>query len=457
MSNQADRFLWGTATAALQIEGASHDDGRGDSSWDVFARQEGNTYRGDTADIACDHYHRWEQDLELLNALGVGAYRFSVSWPRVMPSGRGVVNGPGLDFYDRLVDGLCARGIVPMVTLMHSDLPQALELAGGWAKRETALAFAEYASVVHRRLADRVDLWLTVNEPWVMAWQGYGYGRHAPGLQDPRQAVAALHHMLLGHGLAVRAMRADGSESSFGVAANVNPVRPISQRSADVAAARRWDGHVHRSVLDPLFGRPLSDDLVSHYRAVSDFEHVRPGDAETIAGSSDFLGINYYRPEYVGAGGDAGDRVTKTELIVPEGVATTGMGWPIDPAGLTETLQRIHAECPGVPLFVTENGTACYDYPDPSGLINDVERVDFLRSHVAAALAAREHGVDLRGYFAWSLLDNFEWAEGYAQRFGLTYVDFRTQARLPKRSFHWYRDEIARRSVRTGSAAAASP
>ena len=437
-------FLWGAATAAYQVEGAVREDGRGPSIWDSFSHAPGRVFHGDTGDIACDHYHRLDEDLDIMADLGLKAYRFSVAWPRVQPEGSGPANRKGLDFYRRLVEGLRARSIEPVLTLYHWDLPQALEDRGGWTSRETSSRFAEYAGIVHEALGGDVRFWITLNEPWVSAWLGYGAGVHAPGSADPAKALSATHHLLLGHGLAVEAMRASGGENELGITLNLSPVRPAkAERPADVGAARRVDGHANRLYLDPLFRGSYPQDLLDEYRPDADLTFVRDEDMEKISAPLDFVGVNYYMRHTVreAEGPRAGSIVfpgIRARTVKPHGAGTTAMGWPIEPDGLTEILVRLKEEYTGLPIYVTESGAAFHDYVDPEGGVDDEERISYLDSHFRAARAAIERGVDLRGYFVWSLLDNFEWAEGYSKRFGLVHVDYATQRRTPKASARWY-------------------
>ncbi|MFI5889803.1 GH1 family beta-glucosidase [Actinoplanes sp. NPDC051513] len=433
-----DGFLWGAATAAYQIEGAVHEDGRGVSIWDTFARTPGAVLRGDTGDIACDHYHRWPADLDLLKELGVGAYRFSVAWPRVMPSGDGAVNKAGLDFYDRLTDGLLERGITPMATLYHWDLPQALQDRGGWADRDTADHFAGYAEVVAERLGDRVPYWLTLNELYCSAFVGHLDGKHAPGLRDEKVAVTALHHLLLAHGKAVSALRASGTTGRIGITCNLTSVRPFTSDPADVAAARRLDLHENRMFLDPLFRGAYPPDAAGHYGAVTDFGFVHDGDLEAIAQPLDYFGINYYERHAVRA--DPADPVRGWQRVPPARPTVTGIG--IDPVGLREILERVNREYTPLPLVVTETGLALHDYVAPDGTVADDERIAFFDGHIRAAHEALENGVPLFGFFPWSFMDNFEWQSGYGVRYGVYYVDYATQERRPKASAEWYRSVI---------------
>jgi beta-glucosidase len=458
MARFPEGFLWGTATASYQVEGAVDEDGRGPSIWDTFSRTPGKVYRGDTGDIACDQYHRLEEDLDLMVDIGVRAYRFSVAWPRIQPEGSGPTNQKGLDHYRRLVDGLRSRSIEPMLTIYHWDLPQALEDRGGWTSRETSGRFAEYAGIVYEALADSVRFWITLNEPWVSAWMGYGIGRHAPGIEDVSKALAATHHLLLGHGLALESLRSLGSENNqLGITLNLSDVRPATEDAADVEAARRVDGNANRLYLDPLLRGSYPEDMLEHYRSESDFAFVREGDLEKISQPLDFLGVNYYFRNTVVDGQRRSELATAMRFadlnaatVLPEGVEITAMGWPVEADGLTELLLRLHREYTRLPIYITENGRAVYDYVDPEGGVDDEERVAFLDAHFRAAHAAIEQGVDLRGYMVWSLLDNFEWAEGYSKRFGIVFVDYGTQRRIPKMSARWYTEVIGRNGLPEG-------
>ena len=447
-----DDFLWGTATAAYQVEGAVEEDGRGASIWDTFSHTPGKVVHGDTGDIACDQYHRLGEDLDLMSSIGIKAYRFSVAWPRIQPEGSGQANKKGLDYYRMLVDGLRDRGIEPMLTLYHWDLPQALEDRGGWTSRETSERFAEYAGIVYEEFADSVKYWITLNEPWVSAWLGYGAGVHAPGVKDTGKALSATHHLLLGHGLALQEMRSLGREDNqLGVTLNLSPTRPATDEKADVEASRRVDGNANRIFLDPLFRGEYPEDVLDYYSSDNDFSFVRDGDLEVVSAPLDFLGVNYYmRHTVVDDRGDSDPKIAmrfedlEAATVLPPGAETTAMGWPVEPNGLTEILVRLHEEYTQLPLYVTENGVAVHDYVDPEGNVDDEERVAFLDAHFRAVHDAMEQGVDLRGYMAWSLLDNFEWAEGYSKRFGIVYVDYGTQRRIPKASARWYADVIRR-------------
>jgi beta-glucosidase len=413
-------FTWGAATASYQIEGAFDADGKGESIWDRFSHTPGRVVGGDTGDVACDHYHRYREDVAILAELGLNAYRFSVSWPRVLPSGTGRVNAKGLDFYERLVDELLSHGIAPHVTLYHWDLPQPLEDAGGWPVRETANAFAEYAGVVAGRLGDRVKQIATLNEPFVAAYQGYRTGVHAPGRSDPAGALAAAHHLLVAHGLALGAIRAAAPRVAAGIVLNLDALHPASGHLLDLEATVVAHDQVNRWFLDPIAGRGYPEDGARAWGWTR--AEVAAGDMQLIAAPIDFLGVNYYSHRYV-----------RSPLLPPlepgpgAGDERTGLGWAVYPAGLTEVLQFVASRTGALPLYITENGAA-YE-ADPAHPTADPDRVRFLRHHLEAALDAIESGVPLRGYFAWSLLDNFEWALGYGPRFGLVHVDYRTLER----------------------------
>jgi beta-glucosidase len=456
-------FLWGVATAAYQIEGAAAEGGRGRSIWDTFSHTPGLVRGGDTGDVACDHYHRFRDDVRLMAELGVRAYRFSVAWPRVQPTGRGPVNQTGLDFYRRLVDELLAHDIQPWLTLYHWDLPQPLEDLGGWPVRDTAARFGEYAQLMHGALGDRVWHWTTLNEPWCSAFLGYGSGAHAPGRKEAPAAIRAAHHLMLGHGLAVQAIRAGTAGSSqadaeVGVTVNLYAVSPESNSAADTDAARRIDGLANRFFLDPLLLGHYPGDVVDDLRAVTDFGHVRDGDLATIATPLSMLGINYYSRYVVAGSDDSGSEPgarpaywrrssdwpgSEHVRFGNRGLPVTAMNWEIDAPGLVEVLCRVATDYPELPIYITENGAAFADEVSAEGTVHDPDRVAYLSEHVAACRRARQLGVPLQGYFAWSLLDNFEWAWGYSRRFGLVYVDYPTQRRIPKTSAHWFRELIA--------------
>lgn len=440
-----EHFTWGAATAAYQIEGAWDEDGKGPSIWDVFCRVPGAIQDGDTGDVACDHYHRWREDVALMRELGLRAYRFSVSWPRVLPEGKGKVNRPGLDFYDRLVDALLAAEIQPFVTLYHWDLPQALQEEGGWPVRDTARRFADFADVVSRRLGDRVRHWITLNEPWVVAYAGYGNGYHAPGIRNPLAAVQATHHLLLAHGLAVPVLRENGDTATrVGITLNLSPVHSASDRPADEEAARRYDGFLNRWFLDPLFRRRYPEDMLEMLGSVLPDGYEE--DLETIAVPMDFLGVNNYTRTVIAD--DPDSVVVETREVKPTGRPYTEMGWEVYPEGLYEILTRVHRDYAPPCIYVTENGAAFADRVDADGRVHDAQRMDFLREYIVQAHRALEEGVPLAGYFVWTLLDNFEWAYGYSKRFGIVYVDFATQERIVKDSGIWYRGVIAENGVR---------
>ncbi|GAA4928486.1 GH1 family beta-glucosidase [Actinoplanes utahensis] len=432
-------FTWGVATSAYQIEGAAAEDGRTPSIWDTFSRE----VVGETGDVACDHYHRMPEDVRLIKKLGVGAYRFSTSWTRVQPNGRGPGNPAGLAFYDRLVDELLANGIEPWLTLYHWDLPQELEDAGGWTARDTAYRFADYSALVFDRLQDRVRNWGTVNEPWCVAYLGYEHGVFAPGRRDPAAAVAATHHLLLAHGLAARLVKTPGN--SVSIPLNIGTATPASDDPLDVAAAWRADGNVARIFLDPIRHGRYPADVVEDLAARGHRLPVRPGDMEIIAAPIDMLGVNFYfGQDFAGRDLDGNTVDAAGRPVVREikpDVPQTDLGWPITPDRFTTLLLRLHRDY-GYPLVVTENGAVFEDHPDAGGFVEDTERTAYLAAHIDAVGAARALGADVRGYFAWSLMDNFEWAEGYAKRFGLVHVDYRTQRRTPKRSALWFADRL---------------
>ncbi len=447
-----DGFSWGAATAAFQIEGATAEDGRTDSIWDVFCREPGRVLGGDTGDVACDHYHRVPEDVALLAELGLDTYRFSTAWPRIRPDG-GAVNQKGLDFYSRLVDELLGKGIRQWLTLYHWDLPQALEDQGGWTNRDTAYRFADYAQTVHDALGDRVPTWTTLNEPWCSSLLAYGAGGHAPGRTDPRAAVAALHHLLLGHGLAVQVLRDGGvgtaggstgtSTGSVGITLNLSPVDPADPSSeADREVARRVDGLQNRVFLDPVLRGRYPDDVWADLTPYGLPDLVQDGDLDTIGAPIDVLGVNYYYTLTMRADSEPHLPTTwigaENAVDTPEGLPTTEMGWEIEPSGLHTMLVRLHKEYPGTPVVVTENGAAFDDRVASDGAVHDEDRRAFLEGHLRACHQAITDGVDLRGYLAWSLMDNFEWAFGYSKRFGIVRVDYDTQQRTVKDSARWY-------------------
>ncbi|MFF1318284.1 GH1 family beta-glucosidase [Streptomyces chartreusis] len=457
-------FLWGSATASYQIEGAAAEDGRTPSIWDTYARTPGRVRNGDTGDIATDHYHRWREDVALMADLGLGAYRFSLAWPRIQPTGRGPAVQKGLDFYRRLVDELLAKGIKPVATLYHWDLPQELEDGGGWPERVTAERFAEYAALAADALGDRVTTWTTLNEPWCSAFLGYGSGVHAPGRTDPVAALRAAHHLNLAHGMAVEALRdrlPTGGQCS--VTLNIHHVRPLTDDPADADAVRRIDALANRVFTGPMLQGEYPEDLLKDTATLTDWNFVRDGDLRQISQPLDFLGVNYYTPTLVSEAGSTGSHTSdghgnsshspwpaadKVAFHQPPG-DTTAMGWAVDPTGLYDLLRRLASDFPRLPLVITENGAAFDDYAGPDGQVNDPGRIAYLRGHLAAVHQAIADGADVRGYFLWSLLDNFEWAHGYSKRFGTVYVDYPTGTRIPKASARWY-SEVARTGVLPG-------
>jgi len=445
-------FELGVATASYQIEGAVREGGRGPSIWDTFSHTPGRVHDGDTGDTACDHYHRYAEDVSLMGDLGVDSYRFSVAWPRIQPEGRGAANPAGLAFYDRLVDSLLERGIAPAVTLYHWDLPQALEDAGGWRNRDTAQRFAEYAALVHDHLGGRVQRWITLNEPWCSSFLGYATGRHAPGAREGEGALAAAHHLLLGHGLAVAALRADAQEGQqLGITLNLQSVSPATSSAQDVAASERALLRANLLFTDPVLEGRYPELARAVYAPLTDFGFLRDGDLATIAAPLDFLGVNYYFPSRVQeapyAQADPALRTADdlgTQDVISPDQELTMMGWPVEAAGLTRLLVWLRDTYPTLPpIYITENGRACGDVVDADGQVDDPDRVRYLDDHLRAVADAVEAGVDVRGYYCWSMMDNFEWAEGYAMRFGLVHVDYATQKRTPKASFGWFRSLIA--------------
>ncbi len=429
-------FRFGASTASYQIEGAAAEDGKGPSIWDTFSHQPGTIVDGSNGDVACDHYHRLDEDLDLMARLGLGGYRFSISWPRVQPEGSGPANSRGLDFYERLVDGLLTRGIQPMATLYHWDLPQALEDEGGWLNRDTVDRFAEYAGLVAERLADRVEHWIPVNEPNVVTMLGYGVGTHAPGRALLFDGLPAAHHLLLGHGRAAIALRAAGA-GSVGCANNHAPMWPASDDEADVGASKLFDALWNGMFAEPmLFGR-YPHDLLPLLDPV-----IQAGDMATIRQPLDFYGVNYYNPIRIAAAEE--DSPVPFEQLSIVGYPTTDFGRPVVPDSLREWLITLRARYRAAlpPIIITESGCSYATGPDADGVVDDQDRIDYLDAHLRAVAVAVRAGVDVRGYYTWSLMDNFEWAEGYTQRFGLVYVDYETQARIPKRSFDWYAETI---------------
>ncbi|WP_319804095.1 GH1 family beta-glucosidase [Nocardioides dongkuii] len=437
-------FRFGTSTAAYQVEGAWDEDGRGPSIWDTFSHTPGHINDGSTGDVACDHYHRYAEDVALMQRLGAGGYRFSISWPRIQPTGSGKPDGRGLGFYDRLIDRLLEAGVQPMATLYHWDLPQALEDDGGWLNRTTIDRFAEYAAILGERFADRVEHWVPVNEPNVVMMMGYAIGMHAPGRVLMFDAVPAAHHLLVAHGRAAIALRAAGA-TSIGCANNHAPMWPASEDAADVGATKLFDALWNGMFLEPMLLGRYPADLAPLLEDV-----VQDGDLATIRQPLDFYGINYYNPMRVGAAPDESEMPFELRDLV--GHPVTDFGWPVVPEALREWLivlrARFRAALP--PLMITENGASYAVGPDEHGVVDDQARIDYLAGHLQAIADACQRGVDVRGYYAWSLLDNFEWTEGYTQRFGLVHVDYETQVRTPKRSFDWYAALIRAQTRSTG-------
>ena len=436
-------FVWGTATASYQIEGAWNEDGKGESIWDRFSHTPGKVQDGDTGDVACDHYHRWEADLDLLKKLGLKAYRFSVAWPRVLPNGRGETNQFGLDFYNKLVDRLLKLNIEPYVTLYHWDLPQKLQDTGGWVSRPVVDAFVEYADIVSRSLGDRVKNWITLNEPWVSAFVGYRDGRHAPGHTDMHEALAASHHLLLSHGLAVPVIRRNCPNANVGITLNLTPQVPASPSVSDRDAANWVDGYINRFFLDPLVGRGYPQDMVNDYG--DEMAFVQAADMDVISVPIDFLGINYYTRNIVRS-----EKISEAEnapRTKVRGGEITEMGWEVYPAGLYKILGRLHFDYDFPAIHITENGAAFNDQVSTDGEVHDPARLSYLKRHLEQVHRAIEAGVPVKGYFAWSLMDNFEWGFGYSKRFGLIYVDYETQQRIFKSSAKWYQRVVEQNAV----------
>jgi beta-glucosidase len=443
-------FVWGVATAAYQIEGGVSEGGRGPSIWDTFVHQPGATFHGDTADVACDHYHRWPDDLDLMAELGIPAYRLSLSWSRLQPAGSGPLNPEGVTFYRDLLTGARHRGIEPYVTLYHWDLPQPLQDGGGWPERATAERFGEYAALVADQLGDLAEHWITINEPWCAAFLGHAWGMQAPGHQDETEAVRAAHHLLLAHGLALSGFRERRPAAKLGITNIVGNLAPYSDSPDDARATAIMDVRMNRIFLEPLYHGRYGDDVVKVFapHGLSDDETpgalVQPGDLSVIAAPTDFVGINHYTNTLIQDDPSAPHYGARMIQVQP---APTTFGWSDTPGALRDVLLRIGREYTGLPIYVTENGATFYDYPTPDGEVRDPERVHYLTGYTAAVGEAVAAGADVRGYFAWSFLDNFEWSHGYSKRFGLVYVDYPTQRRIPKQSAYWYRDFIAQHST----------
>lgn len=459
-------FVWGTATASYQIEGAATEDGRTPSIWDTYSHTPGRVHNGDTGDVADDHYHRYRDDVAIMRELGVGSYRFSVAWPRITPQvtehALGPVNEAGVAFYDRLVDELLGAGISPAATLYHWDLPQALEDAGGWTNRATAERFAEYAEVVAARLGDRIGTFITLNEPWCSAYLGYASGVHAPGRTEPASALAAVHHLNLAHGLATAAVRRAAPGAQVALTLNLAWVQPASASAADADAVRRIDGLQNRVFLDPTMRGEYPADVLADTASVTDWSFVRDGDLALIRQPIDALGLNYYSPTVVRAYAGTGPKLEadghgdgaasawpacEDVEFPPQPGPKTDMGWSVDARGMTELLLRLAREYPGVDLYVTENGAAYPDVLSDDGKVHDDDRIAYLHDHLSAVADAVEAGAPVRGYYLWSLLDNFEWSYGFSKRFGLVHVDYDTQARTVKDSGRWYADVVRRNGL----------
>lgn len=433
-------FVWGAATASYQIEGAWSEDGKGESIWDRFSHTPGKVLDGDTGDMACDHYHRWRDDIKLMKSLGIKAYRFSIAWPRILPGGSGKINEAGIEYYSQLVDGLLELGIEPYATLYHWDLPQAQQDKGGWADRRAVDAFTAYVDITTRALGDRVKNWITLNEPWVSAFVGYRDGIHAPGHTDLNEALAASHHLLLSHGRSLPVIRANVKNANVGITLNLTPQMPASQSLADRQAAFWVDGYINRFFLDPLTGRGYPEDIVKSFGSTMPF--VQTGDMEEIAAPVDFLGINYYTRN-IARGPEKGNQ---PQTVFREGVATE-MDWEVYPRGLYNLLGRVHFEYGFPAIYITENGAAFPDEPPVNGELDDPARVSYIKEHLNVVNEAIQIGVPVKGYFVWSFLDNFEWSFGYSKRFGIIHVDYQTQKRTPKASAKWYSKAIAAHSA----------
>ena len=435
-------FLWGVATSSFQIEGAANEDGRGLSIWDTFCRVPGKVVNGDTGDIACDHYHRYKEDLDLMKWMGVDAYRFSVAWSRVLPNGVGAVNKAGLDFYDRLIDGALERGIQPWLTMYHWDLPKALQDRGGWNNREIVTWFEEYAHLLTTQFGDRVKHWMTLNEPLCSAWIGHLYGDMAPGITDLQTALNASHHLLMSHGIASQVTRSNVKDSKVGIVINVTPAVPATDSDDDRRASILADGFDNRWFLNPVFGQPYPTDVIE---ALGKSPQIEAGDMSLINQPMDFLGVNFYFRQTIAANLQGSPLPIKN--VRRENVKRTAMDWEVHAPAFEEILTRIHRDYKPREIYITENGSAWNDEL-ASGEIDDEERISYLKSHLDAMFAAKKQGAPIQGYFAWSFMDNFEWAYGYDKRFGLVYVDYKTLKRTPKKSAHYYRELLLNRTTR---------
>jgi beta-glucosidase len=438
-----DDFIWGCATAAYQIEGAFDEDGKVPSIWDIFSHTPGKIIDGSNGDIACDHYHRYKEDVELMKNLNLKGYRFSISWPRILPEGKGTVNRKGIDFYKRLVDALHSAGIIPFATMYHWDLPQALEDRGGWGNLDTSKYFADYGYILFKELGNTVPFWITLNEPAVFTYLGYGMGIHAPGKRDFPLAVKATYSALLAHGLAVEAFRSLGIKGQIGITLNLTPMHPASDREEDILSARRMDLMWNRWFLDPILKGSFPQefiDLLSESRVFLDVdsEHMKK-----IGSKIDFLGVNYYTRNIIAY--EPNVPLVHARSIEP-GTNKTEMGWEIYPEGLYELLSSLKRDYGDITIYITENGAAFKDTLVDEK-VEDPEREDYLRKHFYQAYRAINDGINLKGYFVWSLMDNFEWAFGYTKRFGIVYVDYPTQRRIIKRSGYYYREVIENNAI----------
>jgi beta-glucosidase len=438
-------FVWGVATSSYQIEGAVNEDGRTPSIWDTFSKTEGKTYQGHTGDVACDHYHRYKEDVEIMKEIGVKAYRFSIAWPRIFPE-EGKYNSKGIDFYKRLVDELLKKDIMPVVTIYHWDLPQwAYEKGGGWLNRDSVKWFAEYATKLYEELGDVIPLWITHNEPWCASILSYGIGEHAPGHKNYREALIAAHHILLSHGEAVKAFREMNIKGSkIGITLNLTPAYPASGKEEDKLAAQYADGVANRWFLDPIFKGNYPEDMMELYsKIIGEFDFIKEGDLEIISVPIDFLGVNYYTRSIVKYDEDS---MLKAENVPGPGKRTE-MGWEISPESLYDLLKRLDREYTKLPMYITENGAAFKDEVTEDGRVHDDERIEYIKEHLKAAAKFIGEGGNLKGYFVWSLMDNFEWAHGYSKRFGIVYVDYETQKRILKDSALWYKEVIQKNSI----------
>ena len=435
-------FLWGVATSSYQIEGAAHEDGRGLSIWDTFCQVPGKVANGDNGDVACDHYHRYKEDLDLMKWMGVDAYRFSVAWPRVIPNGVGAVNQAGVDFYDRLIDAALERNIEPWLTMYHWDLPEALQKKGGWNNREIVSWFEEYANLLTTRLGDRVKNWMTLNEPLCSAWIGHLYGDMAPGIQDLQTALNASHHLLMSHGVATQVVRENVKDAKVGIVINVTPAVPATESDSDKRAAELAHGFDNAWFLNPVFGKNYPEEVLLELGKSPD---IREGDMSLIAQDIDFLGVNFYFRQTIAANPEG--KPLPINGVRRPNVKRTAMDWEVHAPAFEDILLRIKEDYSPKEIFITENGSAWNDELK-NGAIEDEERINYLKDHLDAMFSAKKKGAPINGYFAWSFFDNFEWAYGYDKRFGLIYVDYKTQERIPKKSAYYYRDLLLNRTTR---------